>query len=94
MVAASANDPVDSTELLQRGCHGRCRLVARTRPWTSQCGTPPMLCVTIVRATNRPNRERILIANDNNYPFSDGRWAARNKPDDIEMIVVSVPALR
>jgi len=53
-----------------------------------------MLCVTIVRATNRPNRERILIANDNNYPFSDGRWAARNKPDDIEMIVVSVPALR
>lgn len=38
--------------------------------------------------------ERLLIANDNNYPFSDGRWTARNKPDDTELIVVRVPALR
>ena len=38
--------------------------------------------------------ERILIANDNNYPFSDGRWIGRDKPDDIEMIIVRVPALR
>ena len=38
--------------------------------------------------------ERLLIANDNNYPFSDGRWTARDRPDDIEMIVVRVPALR
>ena len=38
--------------------------------------------------------ERLAIANDNNYPFSDGRWTARNRPDDTEIIVVRVPALR
>jgi hypothetical protein len=36
---------------------------------------------------------RILIANDNNYPGSNGRWVARNRPDDTEMIVLSVPSL-
>ena len=39
-------------------------------------------------------RERLLIANDNNYPFSDGRWIARDRPDDTELIVVRAPALR
>ncbi|HEU4347917.1 MAG TPA: esterase-like activity of phytase family protein [Actinoplanes sp.] len=38
--------------------------------------------------------ERLLIANDNNYPGSDGRWTARDRPDDTELIVVRVPALR
>jgi hypothetical protein len=38
--------------------------------------------------------ERLLIANDNNYPGSDGRWALRNRPDDTELIIVRVPALR
>ena len=38
--------------------------------------------------------ERLLIANDNNYPFSDGRWTARDRPDDTELIVVEAPALR
>src|SRR5918993_1454820 len=38
--------------------------------------------------------ERLLIANDNNYPFSDGRWIARDRPDDTELIVVRTPALR
>jgi hypothetical protein len=38
--------------------------------------------------------ERLLIANDNNYPFSDGRWISRDRPDDIELIVVQAPALR
>src|SRR5262249_45356503 len=37
---------------------------------------------------------RLLIANDNNYPFSDGRWIGRDKPDDIEMIIVRVPDLK
>ena len=37
---------------------------------------------------------RLLIANDNNYPGSDGRWIARDRPDDIELIVVDTPALR
>jgi hypothetical protein len=36
--------------------------------------------------------ERLLIANDN-YPGSDRRWIARDKPD-VELIVVRVPALR
>lgn len=40
------------------------------------------------------NGERLLIANDNNYPFSDGRWVGRNRPDDTEMIIVRVPSLR
>jgi hypothetical protein len=38
--------------------------------------------------------ERLLIANDNNYPFSDGRWVGRDRPDDTELIVVRAPALR
>lgn len=38
--------------------------------------------------------DRLLVANDNNYPFSDGRWAGRDRPDDTELIVVRVPGLR
>jgi hypothetical protein len=26
--------------------------------------------------------ERLLIASDNNYPFSDGRWSASDRPED------------
>jgi hypothetical protein len=37
---------------------------------------------------------RLLVANDNNYPGSDGRWTARDRPDDTELIVVDVPELR
>jgi hypothetical protein len=37
--------------------------------------------------------ERLLIANDNNYPGSDGRWVGRDRPDDTELIVVRAPAL-
>jgi hypothetical protein len=38
--------------------------------------------------------ERLLVASDNNYPGNDGRWAARDRPDDTEMIIVRVPPLR
>jgi hypothetical protein len=38
--------------------------------------------------------ERLLIANDNNFPSSDGRWTARDRPDDTELIIVHAPALR
>jgi hypothetical protein len=38
--------------------------------------------------------DRLLIANDNNYPNNDGRWIARDRPDDTEMIIVRVPELR
>ncbi len=37
--------------------------------------------------------ERLLVANDNNYPFSDGRWIVRDQPDEMELIVVRAPAL-
>ena len=37
--------------------------------------------------------ERLLIANDNNDPSSDGRWTGRDRPDDTELIVVRAPAL-
>ena len=36
--------------------------------------------------------ERLLVLNDNNYPFSAGRNAAR--PDDNEAITIDVPGLR
>jgi hypothetical protein len=38
--------------------------------------------------------QRLLIVNDNNYPGSDGRWILRDRPDDTELIIVHVPALR
>jgi hypothetical protein len=36
---------------------------------------------------------RLLVANDNNYPGSNGRWAARDRPDDTELIIVRAPGL-
>ncbi|WP_109507581.1 esterase-like activity of phytase family protein [Nocardioides speluncae] len=30
----------------------------------------------------------LVVANDNNYPGSNGRWTARNRPDDTEIIVI------
>ena len=37
------------------------------------------------------NDNRLLIANDNNYPYNDGRWSARDRPDDTELIIVHAP---
>src|SRR5687767_11637205 len=37
---------------------------------------------------------RLVIANDNNYPGNDGRWIARDRPDDVEMIMITARALR
>lgn len=37
---------------------------------------------------------RLLVANDNNFPHNDGRWIGRDRPDDVEVIVLDVPALR
>ncbi|MBJ7331077.1 MAG: esterase-like activity of phytase family protein [Solirubrobacteraceae bacterium] len=39
------------------------------------------------------SRGVLLIANDNNYPGSDGRWTSRDKPDDTELITVFAPRL-
>jgi hypothetical protein len=36
--------------------------------------------------------DRVLVANDNNFPGDDSRIAGR--PDDTELITVDVPGLR
>lgn len=36
----------------------------------------------------------LLVANDNNFPNNDGRWINRDRPDDVELIVVYAPALQ
>ena len=38
--------------------------------------------------------DRLLIANDNNYPSDDGRWSARERPDDSELVIVHAPLAR
>ena len=35
--------------------------------------------------------DRLLIANDNNYPFGAGRHAGAQAPDDSELILVQLP---
>jgi hypothetical protein len=57
-------------------------------------GNPFSLPLQSIESLEVLGGERLLIANDNNYPFSDGRWVGRNKPDDTEIIIVRVPALR
>ena len=64
------------------------------RPGEFGVGDPFSFPLQSVESLEVLGGERLLIANDNNYPFSDGRWTARNRPDDIEMIIVRVPALR
>jgi hypothetical protein len=41
-----------------------------------------------------PRRRAAVIADDNNYPSSDGRWIAGDCPDDTELVVLRTPALR
>jgi glycerophosphoryl diester phosphodiesterase len=63
------------------------------RPGEFGVGDPFSFPLQSVESLEVVGREQLLIANDNNYPGSDGRWIARDKPDDIELIVVRVPAL-
>jgi hypothetical protein len=64
------------------------------RPAEFGVGDPFSFPLQSVESLEVLGGERLLIANDNNYPGSDGRWIARDKPDDVELIVVRVPALR
>jgi hypothetical protein len=64
------------------------------RPGEFGVGDPFSLPLQSVESLEVLGGERLLIANDNNYPGSDGRWIARDQPDDTELIVVRVPALR
>ncbi len=64
------------------------------RPGEFGVGDPFSFPLQSVESLEVLGGERLLVANDNNYPFSDGRWVARDRPDDTELIVVRVPALR
>jgi hypothetical protein len=64
------------------------------RPGEFGVGDPFLFPLQSVESLEVLGGERLLIANDNNYPFSDGRWVARDRPDDTELIVVCTPALR
>jgi hypothetical protein len=64
------------------------------RPGEFGVGDPFSFPLQSVESLEVLGDERMLIANDNNYPFSDGRWVARDRPDDTELIVVHAPALR
>jgi len=64
------------------------------RPGEYGVGDPFSFPLQSVESVEVLGGERLLVANDNNYPFSDGRWTARDRPDDTELIVVDVPALR
>ena len=64
------------------------------RPGEFGVGVPFLFPLQSVESLEVLGGERLVIANDNNYPFSDGRWIARDRPDDTELIVVHTPALR
>jgi hypothetical protein len=64
------------------------------RPGEFGVGDPFSFPLQSVESIEVLGRKRLLVANDNNYPFSDGRWIARDRPDDTELIVVWVPKLR
>jgi hypothetical protein len=64
------------------------------RPGEFGVGDPFSFPLQSVESLEVLGGERLLIANDNNYPSSDGRWIARDRPDDTELIIVRAPALR
>ena len=64
------------------------------RPGEFGVGDPFSFPLQSVESLEVLNGERLLVANDNNYPFSDGRWVGRDRPDDTELIVIHAPALR
>jgi hypothetical protein len=61
------------------------------RPGEFGVGDPFSFPLQSVESLEVLGGDRLLIANDNNYPGSDGRWRARDRPDDVELIVVRVP---
>jgi len=63
------------------------------RPGESGVGDPFSFPLQSVESLETLGGDRLLIANDNNYPGSDGRWIARDRPDDTELIIIRVPGL-
>ena len=60
------------------------------RPGEFGVGDPFSFPLQSVESFEVLDDDRLLIANDNNYPNSDGRWLARDRPDDVELIVVKL----
>jgi len=63
------------------------------RPGEYGVGPVFSFCLQSVESLEVLGGDRLLIANDNNYPGSNGRWAGHDRPDDTELIVVRVPGL-
>jgi len=63
------------------------------RPGEYGVGDPFMFPLVSVETVEVLDNERLLIASDNNFPGNDGRWLARDRPDDTELIIVRVPPL-
>jgi glycerophosphoryl diester phosphodiesterase len=61
------------------------------RPGEFGIGDPFSFPLQSVEGLEVLGDRRLLIANDNNYPFSDGRWTLRDRPDDTELIIVRIP---
>jgi hypothetical protein len=64
------------------------------RPGEFGVGDPFSFPLQSVESLEVLGGERLLIANDNNYPGSDGRSINADRPDDTELIIVHAPALR
>jgi glycerophosphoryl diester phosphodiesterase len=64
------------------------RVSLPARPGEFGVGDPFSFPLQSVESFEVLDDHRLLIANDNNYPNSDGRWLARDRPDDVELIVV------
>ncbi|MBC7896902.1 MAG: esterase-like activity of phytase family protein [Cytophagaceae bacterium] len=64
------------------------------RPGEFGVGDPFSFPLQSVESLEILDASNLLIANDNNYPFSDGRWTARDRPDDTELIIVRLPPRR
>jgi hypothetical protein len=62
------------------------------RPGEYGVGDPFSFPLQSVESLEVLDGERLLVASDNNYPGNDGRWIARDRPDDTELIIVRVPA--
>jgi glycerophosphoryl diester phosphodiesterase len=60
------------------------------RPGEFGVGDPFSFPLQSVESLEVLDDDRLLFANDNNYPGSDGRWIARDRPDDVELIVVEL----
>jgi hypothetical protein len=61
------------------------------RPGEFGVGDPFAFPLQSVEALEYLGDRGLLVASDNNFPFNDGRWTLRDRPDDTELIVIRLP---